>query len=328
VTFYEPGEHSVAIGSTPCQTVNVSGTPLQFLYADLDVSTPIIPVGEQLIVSATVKNVRDYKNSTDVNFCISGEIIDSKPITLLPGKSEKVSFLTKPEKGMYKVSIGDTTPITVEIYPHRPIDITQHQLHTHCSGTAKPCEFKVSNNRYTIIAGGTDFLHAEDSYGAIYLKDIIKGNFVATLKVMNFERNVNPWYRVGIFVRNDMAKSHEIEPGSLGSVLMYTTPKLSGIQWDEFGDGCMHKVGDRSIYETKNPFPVWLKLVRHGDTFTGYTSYDGVNWGEPKHSGMVPGLADVMDIGMAAGTIDQIPVPVVLEDFTLDIEDESIFPGD
>ncbi len=100
----------------------------------------------------------------------------------------------------------------------------------------------------------------------------------------------------------------------------------------------------------KNPFPVWLKLVRHGDTFTGYTSYaksnarlrlsarnnaqpaptyrglrlsDGMNWGYPKHSVQIPGLADVMDIGIAAGTIDQIPALVFLEDFTLEVEDED-----
>jgi hypothetical protein len=325
VIFYEPGEHQVAIGSTPYKTVNVSGKPLQFLYTDLNVSAPAIPVGEEIIVSATVENVRDYKNSDDVNFYVDGKVIDSKSITLLPRKSEKVSFRTKPEKGIYKVGIGNTTPVTVEVYPHHAVDITKCELKTHCSGTARPCEFNVdqANNRYTIIAGGTDFLHAEDSYGAIYLKGIIKGNFVATLKVAQFGENVNPWYRAGIFVRNDIAKSHETEPGSLSSVLMYTTPKLSGFQWDEFGDGCMHKCGDRSIYETENPFPVWLKLIRHGDTFTGYTSYDGVNWGEPKHSTPIPGSTDAMDIGMAAGTIDQIPALVVLEDFTLEVEDEG-----
>ena len=365
VIFYNPGEHQIAIGSTPYKTVNVIGEPLQFLYTDLNVSPPIIPVGEDIVISATVENVfassdnlvvrpflsglsatdvnhkgRDYENSADVNLCMNGKVIDSQPITLLPGKSDRVSFRTKPQcfgwesrglrrkgrqKGIYKVAIGDTSSVTVEIYPHHPVDITKCEFYTHCSGTAKPCQFNVdkANNRYTITAGGTDFLHAEDSYGAIYLKGIIKGNFVATLKVVKFGEEVNPWYRAGIFVRNEMAKSYETEPGSSGSVLMFTTPKLAGIQWDEFGDGCMHKVGDRSRYERGNPFPVWLRLVKHGDTFTGYTSYDGVNWCEPKHTGPVPGLADVMDIGMAAGTIDQIPALVVLEDFTLEVEDEG-----
>ena len=149
---------------------------------------------------------------------------------------------------------------------------------------------------------------------------------MATVKVVRFGENVNPWCRAGIFLRNDIAQSHGTEPGSLGSVLIYTTPKLSGMQWDELGDGCMHKGGDRHFHEGKNAFPVWLRLVRHGDTFTGYASDDGVNWGKPKHSSLIPGLADMMDIGMAAGTIDQRPALVVLEDFTVEVEDEDWKP--
>lgn len=321
--FHEPGEYEIAIGSTQSKTVSVSGLPLQFLYTDLNVSASAIPLGKELTVSATVENVSDHENSEDVNLYMNGEVVDSKSVTLLAGDSEEVSFQTRPDNGIYDVGIGHVTPATVEIYPHHPVDIAEHELHTHCSGTARPCEFSVdkANNRHTITAGGTDFLHAEDSYGAIYLKGVIRGNFVATLKVAQFEENVNPWYRAGIFLRNDIAKSHEIEPGSSGSVLLYATPKLSGMQCDEFADGCMHKGGNRHVYEKEAPFPVWLKLVRHGNSFTGYTSYDGVNWENPKYSGPVPGLADVMDIGMAAGTIDQIPALVVLEDFTLEVAD-------
>ena len=280
-------------------------------------------MGEELIVSATVKNMRDYENSDGVNLYMNGEVVDSKPITLSAGESEEISFHTKPDKGIHEFGMGHATPATVEVYSHHPVDITEHELHTHCSGTARPCEFSMdkANGRYTITAGGTDFLHAEDSYGAIYLKGIIRGNFVAILKVVQFEENVNPWYRAGIFLRNDIAKSHEIEQGSSGSVLLYATPKLSGVQCDEFADGCMHKGGNRHVYEKEDSLPVWLKLVRHGNTFTGYTSYDGVNWENPMHTGPVPDLADVMDIGMAAGTIDQIPALVVLEDFTLEVAD-------
>lgn len=323
VVFYEPGEHKIAIGSTPYKSVNINGESLQFLYTNLSVSAPAIPVGEEISVSANIRNVKDCSNSDDVNLHINGKAIDSKSITLLAGKSENVSFQIRPEKGIHKIGIGNAIPVTVEVYPHHPVDIAKCELHTHCSGTARPCKFAVdkASNRYTITAGGTDFLHAEDSYGAIYLKGIIKGNFVATLKVVRFGENVNPWYRAGIFLRNDISRSHEVEPGSLGSVLMYATPKLTGVQWDEFGDGCMHKGGDRHFHEKEDPFPVWLKLVRHGNTFAGYTSCDEVNWGKPKYSSVIPHLANVMDIGMAAGTIDQIPALVVLEDFTLEVED-------
>ena len=146
---------------------------------------------------------------------------------------------------------------------------------------------------------------------------------MATLKVAKFGDKVNPWYRAGLFVRNDIAKSFDMGPGSPGSVLMYTTPRLTGMQWDEFGDGCMHKMAGRRMHETEDVFPVWLKLARHGSTFTGYTSYDGVDWVHPVHSTPIPGVADAMDVGMAAGSIDQVPALVVLEEFTLGVEEEG-----
>src|SRR5262249_47797219 len=44
-----------------------------------------------------------------------------------------------------------------------------------------------------------------------------------------------------------------------------------GLQWrDEYGN-----LGNVQDWPTA---PVWVKLVRQGDTFTGYDSFDGVNW--------------------------------------------------
>ena len=325
LVFDAPGQHQVAIGSAPHKAIDVSGPPLQLLYTGLSVSAPMVPEGDEVVAGAMVENVTGREKSDDVDFYMNGKVVESTSIALSPGQSARVSFRTKPEKGIHKVAIGSTPPATVEVYPHHPVDIARCELRTHCSGTAKPCEFTVDGvgNRYTISAGGTDFLHAEDSYGAIYLKEAVRGNFVATLKVVRFAENVNPWYRAGLFVRNDLARSYEVEPGSLGSVLMYATPKLSGLQWDEYGDGCMHKGGQGSLYDMEDPFPVWLKLMRHGNTFTGYVSHDGVHWDNPKTSAPIPGLADAMDIGLAAGTIDQIPALVYLEDFTLEVEDEG-----
>lgn len=44
--------------------------------------------------------------------------------------------------------------------------------------------------------------------------------------------------------------------------------------------------------------PTWLKLVRQGGTFTGYTSSDGVNWGVPYSTVSVP-MATTVYVGLA-----------------------------
>jgi len=83
----------------------------------------------------------------------------------------------------------------------------------------------------------------------------------------------------------------------------------------------MHKASSENLLEN-NPFPAWLRLVRHGNSFSGYLSYDAKTWHFAKHTGTVPGLAEAIDIGLAAGSCDQVPYWVEFNDFTLIVEQE------
>ncbi len=223
--------------------------------------------------------------------------------------------------GKHEVSIGGLSTIDLLVYQTEDVIVSSADFLTYCSSTAKPCyyNFDVDENRFRDQASGTDFLHAEDSYGSIYFDDIIKGNFMATFQVAGFDDRVSEWYRAGIFVRNDLTQSNDTERGSLGSFLMFSTPKRQGAQWDQFGDGSMHNTKSRN-YKRDKPFPVWLKLIRHGDRFTGYYSFDGDKWIISRESGPIPGLAGVMDIGLAAGTNDQRLSKVIFQNFKLKVE--------
>jgi regulation of enolase protein 1 (concanavalin A-like superfamily) len=66
--------------------------------------------------------------------------------------------------------------------------------------------------------------------------------------------------------------------------------------------------------------PVWLKMERHGNSFSGYYSFDGEHWVLSRSSGDILGLGETMDIGLAAGTNDQRPALVKFEDFKLIVE--------
>ena len=146
-----------------------------------------------------------------------------------------------------------------------------------------------------------------------------KGNFVATVKVVDLGKEVSDWFRFGIFVRNNLDKTNRTDKDLAGSFLVFSTPKRSGTQWDEFGDGSMHN--SRSLnYTREHPFPLWLKMVRHGDRLSGYYSFDGKSWILSRESGNLSGIAQVLDIGLAAGTNDQKPSAVKFEDFQLWME--------
>ena len=77
----------------------------------------------------------------------------------------------------------------------------------------------------------------------------IKGDFVATVKINGFGERTHEWFRAGLFVRNDMTRSFDTQPGSKGSLLLFGTPGRAGINYDEFGNGCMHKASSQNLPE-------------------------------------------------------------------------------
>jgi len=117
-----------------------------------------------------------------------------------------------------------------------------------------------------------------------------------------------------------MTKSFDTGEGSLGSVLMFVSPGRAGMNWDEFADGCMHKANSQN-HPTYEPTPMWIKLVRHGNSFSGYVSYDGKNWTVSRHTEDIPGINEAIHLGIAAGGSDDLVYTVKFEDFTLDVEE-------
>lgn len=335
VKFHRPGIYKVSIGSLDessssySEYIEVIGKELQVDYGDLKLSeeTGIIPYGDEIDVEVNITNITDEAIKVEVPLYLNQEVVQTKIVELSSRGIEEVKFTIKPDKGVYNLRIGDSASRVIKVYEHYPVDISRLEWRAHIAARSKPGEFRfdLQRNHFEITASGTDFFHAEDSYGAIYLEKVIKGNFIAIVKVIGFEGEVNPWFRAGIFLRNEISKNFEVKPGSLGSVLVFITPKVGGIHWDEFGDGCMHQSGSKVklLYEPTENSPIWLKMMRHGDSFSGFISYDGEGWIKIGDTRPVPGLAMEMDIGLAAGSIDRRSYKVIFEDFKLEIEKEN-----
>jgi len=321
--FSQPGKQTVAIGNLAYLIVDVKGELKHHLFSEIKLSNSIMPVGEEATASIEVKNVSDKTIVVPVNLFSNEKLIATKLTTLDAEQTKEVDFEFMPKIGVDIVDINHISQTELEVYPFHSIDIQPGDLATYCSGTAEPCTFDVNaiNNIFQIIVHGTDFYHAEDSYGSIYFRNKIKGNFVATAKVTKFGDNVTEWFRTGIFVRNDITKSYETEPGSLGSVLIFTTPKRYGMQWDEYGDGCMHKASSKN--HKKKISQVSLKLERHGNAFSGFISHDGKKWIKYGETTQVPGLADAVHLGIAAGANNQASSLVRFEDLKLYVEDDE-----
>jgi len=317
--IYDEGRHTLAIGNTPYSDIVIEGEKPAVVFEDMKLSHTSILSGESTRVKVQAKNLLPDPREEHAELFLDNEVLASQPVHLAGYESREVTFEISPDPGKYSVRIVNSNEIELNVSDWVYIEPEQEELLTYCSGKAEPCRFESDpeNNTYNISAGGSDFFHAEDSYGAIFMKKI-KGDFVATVKINRFGDRTHEWFRAGLFVRNDMTKSFDTQPGSKGSMLLFGTPGRAGINYDEFANGCMHKASSQNLPEDVK-FPIWLKLIRHGDSFTGTISLDGKTWINERRSNDIPGLAEAIDLGLAAGAPDKKEYWVEFADWTIKV---------
>lgn len=319
VRIYDTGHHKLSIGNTEYKDIFIEGEKPAVVFEDMQLSDTSILFGETTKIKALAKNLQPYTRDEKVQLFLNDEEFMSQSVSLDGNESKELGFEISPGIGKYSVRIVNSNEINLTVSDWVKVEPDQEKLFTYCSAKAKP--FKIDSNpqinSYKIIAGGSDFFHAEDSYATIFIKKI-KGDFVATVKINKFGDRTHEWFRAGLFVRNDMTKSFDTQPGSKGSMLLFGTPGRAGIEYDEFGNGCMHKANSQNLPENIK-FPIWLKLVRHGNSFTGYISLDGKTWINEKRSNNIPGLAEAIDFGLAAGSPDKKQYWVEFEDWNIKV---------
>jgi regulation of enolase protein 1 (concanavalin A-like superfamily) len=123
-----------------------------------------------------------------------------------------------------------------------------------------------SNGTFTIRASGSDIWGAADSFHYTYQSLTGDGDIVAHLVSL---QNTDTWAKAGVMIRE-----------TLNADSKHALMAITG------GNGAAFQrrlaTGGQSFH-TGGPFvaaPYWVKLVRSGNTFTGFVSTDGVNWAQ------------------------------------------------
>lgn len=317
--LYDAGDHQVAIGTTPHQTLKVEGEKPEVVVESLQLSAHRKLAGEKSIVRGIARNLTSIAQSVPLSVYLNGQAVGSQLITLEPNGTQPVKFEVAAPAGSHLIRISNSQSAQLQVFSSETLNIAEAQIHEYCSAKAKPYEIEADAraNKFSIVAAGSDFFHAEDSYAAAYLKGI-KGDFVATVTISQFGERTHEWFRAGLFVRNNMAESFDVQPGSKGSVLLFGTPGRAGIEYDEFGNGCMHKASSQNLPENSTT-PIYLKMVRHGNSFSGFISLDGENWIIERYTPDIPGIAEAIDLGLAAGAPDRKPYRVEFSDWKVEV---------
>jgi regulation of enolase protein 1 (concanavalin A-like superfamily) len=117
----------------------------------------------------------------------------------------------------------------------------------------------------------TSALH-DDDYSAAYQSGVAGTSSTVTVHV-DSQDNTNDWGKAGLMLRNDITGTGS----STGYVALFATPgKGVTLTSDSNSDGYLDanttKTGSAAIA------PVWLRLVRNGNSVTGSYSADGTTW--------------------------------------------------
>jgi regulation of enolase protein 1 (concanavalin A-like superfamily) len=317
--IYDAGEHQLAIGSTAYQSVKIEGQKPSVVFEDFKLSGDRLIKGEKVKATALARNLSSSAQNMSASLFVNNQKILSQPLELKANGAQAISFEFEPTAGKHQVRIENSAEKELNVAEGQVLDLTNMPVLKYCSAKAKPFEIEADAkaNRFKITASGSDFYHAEDSYAAAYVKGI-KGDFVATVKINQFGDRTHEWFRSGLFVRNDISQSFDVQPGSKGSVLVFGTPGRAGIEYDEFANGCMHKASSQNLPEHSKT-PIYLKIVRHGNSFSGYISLDGKNWIIERHTNDIPGINESIDLGLAAGGPDKRQYWVEFSDWKIEV---------
>jgi RHS repeat-associated protein len=157
-----------------------------------------------------------------------------------------------------------------------------------------------SGGTFTVLGSGLGIGDAEDGFttdGMQFVYQTLVGDGSIIARLTSMQNTPGSGSEAGVMIRETL------NPGAADASVFYAG--VSGyvsLQDRPTTGAAVNQVRGPYI----NVFPEWLQLVRAGNSFTGYTSPDGVNWTQVGASVTVP-MAQTVYIGMAVsglGTLE------------------------
>lgn len=122
-----------------------------------------------------------------------------------------------------------------------------------------------TNGQFTMTAAGADIWGTTDEFGFAYMEWTGDVTLVAKVNSLN---HVHDWSKTGIMIRASLN-------GNSRHASMFATHNRVSAHW-RINDGGSSSPNNIQNSETKPP--AWVKLVREGNVFRAYYSFDGGTW--------------------------------------------------
>ncbi|MBN1411170.1 MAG: carbohydrate-binding protein [Spirochaetales bacterium] len=128
-------------------------------------------------------------------------------------------------------------------------------------GAAGSCTY--SNGVFTVEGSGADIWNSADEFQ--YVHQQVSGDVTVTARVTSVE-NTNSWAKSGVMIRETLTNS------STHAYMAFTAGNGPAFQRrTTTGGSSAHTAGSGSA-------PIYVRVTRSGNSFTGYTSTNGTSW--------------------------------------------------
>jgi regulation of enolase protein 1 (concanavalin A-like superfamily) len=136
---------------------------------------------------------------------------------------------------------------------------------------------------FTVIAAGEDIVDATDAFHFTYRS--VTGDTEITARVATQEYT-DEWAKAGVMIRDGLGS------GARHATIVVSPDHGTTFQYRDSAGAGSKKVNTEGTYA-----PYWVRLVRRGDTLTGYRSADGVTWTEEGHATVA--MNETVYVGLA-----------------------------
>jgi mono/diheme cytochrome c family protein len=152
----------------------------------------------------------------------------------------------------------------IQSLPPTTSSLPKNWLHADIGSVALPGDAGYLNQEFNLLASGADISGTNDAFHFVYLPFSGDGMIVARVKTLQF---TDPWAKTGVMFRENL---------SAGSKHAFLAVTAEG-NW-EFQTRAGENELSRSHVGQGGEALRWIKLIRAGNVFTGYTSDDGKDW--------------------------------------------------
>jgi outer membrane protein assembly factor BamB/regulation of enolase protein 1 (concanavalin A-like superfamily) len=170
------------------------------------------------------------------------------------------------------------------------------------------------NGEWSLLGGGKDIWGAKDEFH--YTAQTVPGDATISTEITS-QQDTDPWAKSGIMLRAST------DPGAAYYAVL-ATPEGNGtvIQYRTAAGGSTTQLSGVS-----GKAPIWVKVTRTGDSFTAYTSADGMNWtAYPSSTVTIPALSGSILGGMADTSHSQFTTSTTVFDHFMYTQAGSSLP--